>query len=388
MDAKKNKGARGRRIMQLIHMAAYVLTGVILVAWRYRTGGGFIYVYAALFLMLPLIRCVDIAIHELGHLLGGLLSGYRFVWVQIAGLTVSRREDGRLRMGRMTTPGESGACMMEPPELKDGKMPYLLFGAGGVLANFIAAAGFGAAACFVDEPTVWMICLAFAVWNAEGMLISGIPFSCNIENDARNILEMSRSDEAVGRIWRAQMISAQMFRGVPYKDMPEEWFPMPADEELLSSTLAADEAVRYYHWLAGQDRDEEANRLADRLLEEGALLSDSQRATLRVNRAFYEMMQGVRTQEECKAIADQWLDEPTKRYISALGSSPSGLRVQFALAMLVKGHTYKADQIEEEYDEAVKKDIRVRDPERDKEYFRKVREAYARRKGTAEEIHR
>ena len=174
-------------------------------------------------------------------------------------------------------------------------------------------------------------------------------------------------------------ISAQMFRGVLIKDMPEEWFPIPDAEELRVSALAADEAVRYYHRLAEQDRDDEADQLADRLLEDGILLSGNQRASLRINRALSEMKRGVRTQEECKEIAEKWLDGPTKRYINALGSSPNGLRVQFGLAMLVRGHIYKADQIEKEYDEAVRKDSMIRDREHDKKYFAEVREAYKRR---------
>ena len=372
-------------IMRLIGIAASALSGAAVILWIRRMGIGLIYAYAGLSLLF-LARVMEIAIHELGHLAGGSMSGYRFVCIEVAGFTVSRAESGRLRIGRMNIPGADGHCLMEPPELKDGKMPYKRLGAGGILANLIAAAAFCAAALLADGPTSRMIFTVFAIWNAAGVLISGIPCRGYVDNDAQNLLEMSRSEEAVRKYRQGMMMSVMKFRGVSLKDMPEEWFYLPADEELHSSTFAVDDAFQYYYRLAELERDEEAEQLADRLLAEGIPLNDGQRATLRINRAIAEMKKGIKTQEECLKISEQWLDEPTKRYISALGRSLNGLRVQYALAMLVKGHVYKARQLEEDYNEAVRKHPTVRDQERDKKFFREVREAYERRK--TEEIHK
>lgn len=293
MGAEKNGS---RNIMRVLGITAYALTGAAVILWIRRMGVGLIYAYAGLILLF-LVRIVDISIHELGHLVGGLMSGYRFVCIQIAGLTVSRAADGRLRIGRMNLPGANGHCLMEPPEIKNGKMPYRMLGAGGILANLIAAAAFGMAAFRADGPTARMLFTVFAIWNAADVLINGIPFRGYVDNDAQNLLEMSRSQEAVRKYRQGMMMSVMKFRGVRIKDMPEEWFYLP-----------------------------------------------------------------------------------TKQYISALGRSPNGLRVQYALAMLVKGHIYKARLLEEEYDEAVRKHPMTRNEEEDKKFFREIREAYERRK--------
>lgn len=250
----------------------------------------------------------------------------------------------------------------------------------GLYARMKSGTGFGMAAFLADGPTPRMLFTVFAIWNAADVLINGIPFRGYVDNDAQNLLEMSRSQEAVRKYRQGMMMSVMKFRGVRIKDMPEEWFYLPTDEELRSSTFAVDDAFQYYYRLAAQDRDEEAERLTDRLLAEGVPLNDGQRAVLRINRAIAEMKKGVKTQEECLGISEKWLDGPTKQYISALGRSPNGLRVQYALAMLVKGHIYKARRLEEEYDEAVRKHPMTRNEEEDKKFFREIREAYERRK--------
>lgn len=84
-------------------------------------------------------------LHEAGHLVFGLASGYRFVSFRIGSL-MWQKDGGKLRFCRFQLAGTGGQCLMAPPDLTDGKMPYKLYNLGGALMNLIAAAQDEAAA--------------------------------------------------------------------------------------------------------------------------------------------------------------------------------------------------------------------------------------------------
>ena len=64
-------------------------------------------------------------LHEGGHLIFGLMTGYRFCSFRI-GKVMIVMQDGRLRLSRMHIAGTGGQCLMTPPEMVDGRMPYAL----------------------------------------------------------------------------------------------------------------------------------------------------------------------------------------------------------------------------------------------------------------------
>ena len=63
---------------------------------------------------------LQIVLHEGGHLLFGLLSGYRFVSFRIFNWTLIRQE-GKFRLKRFGIAGPGGQCLMLPPD-----QPHLL----------------------------------------------------------------------------------------------------------------------------------------------------------------------------------------------------------------------------------------------------------------------
>lgn len=78
-----------------------------------------------------------IILHETGHLVCGLLSGYKFVSFRIYSLTFIKM-DGRLRVRRYSIAGTGGQCLLTPPDLPLKKIPTGWYNFGGVLFNIIA----------------------------------------------------------------------------------------------------------------------------------------------------------------------------------------------------------------------------------------------------------
>ena len=77
---------------------------------------------AVLFGIVSLVVSVPllIMVHEAGHLVCGLLSGYKFVSFRIFDFTILRSE-GRLRVKRFAVAGTGGQCLLSPPDKADRK---------------------------------------------------------------------------------------------------------------------------------------------------------------------------------------------------------------------------------------------------------------------------
>ena len=68
-----------------------------------------------------------VLIHEAGHLLFGLVTGYRLVSFRLFSL-ILKKKDGRWRICREPAmmAGIAGQCLMAPPRKKNGRFPYRL----------------------------------------------------------------------------------------------------------------------------------------------------------------------------------------------------------------------------------------------------------------------
>lgn len=77
--------------------------------------------------------------HEAGHLVAGLLSGYRFSSFRIGNFMLVK-ENEKMKCKRLSLAGTGGQCLMIPPDMIDGKIPFVLYNLGGSLMNLVMAA--------------------------------------------------------------------------------------------------------------------------------------------------------------------------------------------------------------------------------------------------------
>ena len=136
--------------MKLLQILLYLLAGmclgvVIIVSGAYVSGGvssltsgrlQFFINYFGMILLFLLSYEIQLIIHESGHLLFGLLTGYSFSSFRI-GTTMFLMEDGKLVRKKLQISGTGGQCLMVPPDTE--KPPFLLYNLGGVILNFITA---------------------------------------------------------------------------------------------------------------------------------------------------------------------------------------------------------------------------------------------------------
>lgn len=186
---------------------------------------------------------LSIAAHEAGHLVFGLMTGYGFVSYRVGSLTIVR-SDSKLKIRRMKLAGTGGQCLMSPPEMKDGKYPFVLYQLGGAIFNLVFSAVFISVAVAVSGPQALRVILAdIGLINLATALTNGIPLRLGaVDNDGRNALSLGKNSAALAAMHTQLSIAAAGAKGQRLRDMPEEWFTMP-DEKDMDNTLVATIAV-------------------------------------------------------------------------------------------------------------------------------------------------
>lgn len=175
-------------------------------------------------LALLLAVVVLVPIHELGHLVCGRLSGYRFVSFRIFNFTFIK-ENGRLKVKKFAVAGTGGQCLLSPPDMPDDRIPTFWYNAGGVAANILVLL-LSLPLMFSGNPYVKEAALIFILTDAVLILMNGIPLP-GICNDAYNALMLGRKPEAKRGMLLQLRANALIQNGVRPKDMPPEWFIVP-----------------------------------------------------------------------------------------------------------------------------------------------------------------
>ena len=139
---KKKKTDWGGMLMVLFFLLIGGACGLLILDYMDAAGvedfGSFLLYFGLLLLALYAVMYLQIILHEGGHLIFGLLTGYGFSSFRVGSLMLQKTEEG-LRFRRMSLAGTGGQCLMTPPALQNGTMPFVLYNLGGVLMNLLTA---------------------------------------------------------------------------------------------------------------------------------------------------------------------------------------------------------------------------------------------------------
>lgn len=170
---------------------------------------------------------LNVILHELGHMIAGLISGYQFSSFRIFNITWVV-EDGKIKMKKFSIQGTAGQCLMIPPEGKGLDYPVVFYNLGGVIMNFITAVIFIALGFAVDNPIFFVIALPGIFF----MILNGIPLKINgMPNDGENAFHLKKNRIAMKSMDIQLRCNALQMEGVRLKDMPEEWFQIEEEPD-------------------------------------------------------------------------------------------------------------------------------------------------------------
>ena len=261
---------------------------------------------------------------ELGRLLCGLLTGYKFSSFSFGRFTLAKQR-GKLRLCR--TSSKKLNCIMVPPPMENGRFPYKLYYLGGSIFNLLLAA---CAAFLAVRFRVVPLALCAAAeaaflffWSA---LINFIPLRTeNYINHACSAVMAGKTEESLYRCHAKLNRLAAELSGVRMRDMPKDWLHMPRDYELRMAD-GAEEAFQLHCKRMDEHRFTEALEIADRIFAQNTEGPFPLQGDLLNNCVYLCLM-------EDKSAAD-YKTPAWELFRSHNGGNLAALRTEYAMALL------------------------------------------------------
>ncbi len=282
---------------------------------------------------------LQIIIHEAGHLVTGLFSGYKFVSFRIFNYTILKTFGG-LKIKKFSIAGTGGQCLMTPPDCPIEDLKYVWYNLGGVLFNIL----FSAVAIIlwwdvVKNEFVNIFLMLFALIGVLLALMNGIPLKLFISNDGMNLKRLYSSIEARRIFANSLKVNSMIQDGKRPKEMPEECFWL-ADEINFNDYFA----MQQYNFVAGLYLDKEQYDEAYNMYDEIIAHKDEILELFYVEAVCEFVYLSLLRGDKDKAV--EFLDDKVKTYIEQYGKVMSSkLRVQCAMSLLKDGDKAKALEV-------------------------------------------
>ena len=339
MKKEKKKPEWQRILSTAFAILASMATGVALALGNFRFAidslPKLLFFLGALYVVMVL----HVIIHEAGHLVFGLLTGYKFCSFRIFSF-MWLQEEGKLKLKRHSLAGTGGQCLMAPPDMMDGKFPVFWYNMGGSILNLLTSALVFLIFLLVqDIPNLAHLLLIFSVLGFLLGILNGVPLRVGaVDNDGYNAIALVKNPLALEALWLQLKIAEQSAKGVRLKDMPEAWFIVPSDEDMKNSLVSA-RGVFVCNRLMDAGKFAEAEQLMGKLLSIESGMPELYRQILSCDRLFLELV-GENRQEIVAAMQTKGL----QNFRKAMKRYPGVLRTEYALALRQERDIAKAQK--------------------------------------------
>jgi len=295
------------------------------IAWPQKIDFWFILIFIV---SMYLAYFVQMIIHEAGHLVCGLFTGYRFVSFRIGSFMIASR-GGKIEIRRYSLAGTGGQCLLAPPDMKEGRIPYKLYNLGGALFNFLSA-GLFLVFWYVTKNTVLSsFCFFGMVFGIIIGLLNGIPLQISgVDNDGRNIVSLGKAPESMRAFWLQLKINSMQMEGIRLKDMPAEWFKLPDGWPMDNSICAAIAVVVCNREIDRMEFTRGAELAAELVGEKNGLIP-LYNQILTIELIFAELLDKNR-----KAVLDEMWTREFQRFLTAMKTYPSVIRLRYSYELL------------------------------------------------------
>ena len=330
MKKKKNYGDIAAKIIMLLTGAVcgiFIIFTINFFGTLAKGPAAFLLMFAEAMIIMYIASFVQTIIHESGHLIFGLITGYKFVSFRI-GHFMFIKEKGRLKIKLYNVVGTAGQCLMMPPQWNE-KIPYRLYNLGGCIMN-AATALFALAAYFAaGAEGFFALCMAMlAVMGLSMALTNGIPMRVGgISNDGMNAALLGKKENTLRAFWLQLYVNGLIAKGERYRNMPREWFRLPEGEE-LSDPICCAMGVMLYNFCFDMHEFDEAEQTINYMLNAPGLL-DVEKNELLCELLFLRVLRGA-PKEEIDSLLTPKLD----KYIKATASYVSRRRLAYAYQLL------------------------------------------------------
>lgn len=280
---------------------------------------------------------IQLIIHELGHLIFGLISKYKFSSFRIGNLILVKNNK-KIKLKLLKISGTGGQCIMIPPKSENGKIPVILYNLGGALANIITAFIFIIFHIIVNDKVIlayiFDILALFGIYFAA---LNGIPMKMGIiDNDGFNAISLSKDKSAQKAFLIQLKINEALSNNKRLKEMPAEWFEINKNANLNNSLIAAI-LVLSCNRLLDEHEFKKANKKMDTILKKETAIVGLHYNLLICDRIYCCLLEN--NVKEVKKL----YNEATKNFMTSMKNYPSIIRTNYALSLLLDKDQTKAN---------------------------------------------
>lgn len=279
---------------------------------------------------------VSVILHETGHLLGGLLTGWKFVSFRVGSLTLVNRGD-RLQFCRANLPGTAGQCLLEPAE----QGGWTLYDLGGGLMNLLTG---GLLLCLPPFVRAAGAALLTAFGLSEVAIGWNNLFPMRLKsmtNDGYQLLERRKSPQS-GETARLLMKAyAALLRARTYEELPGELVSRVRSFECADFSNISEVNLFSYRadFAFGFGDYDEAREISEKIAgnkDALGLFRTEARARL-----LYFLLLGGAPETEIDALYDS---KELRAYLKGTACLPGTKRLMFAYHLLRRGDTEAAEK--------------------------------------------
>lgn len=186
---------------------------------------------------------VQIVLHELGHMIGGLITGWRLLYIQVHKL-VFNREDRRLKI---IVAGDIGyRCIMYPVTLTTNALIYTM---GGCIINLLSGAcGLIIMITAPLSPVMWLYTWCFTVFGIGMYFMNGIASTKRVCND-KACYKLLKADKQTKKCHNGQLLIAKdLVKGLTYSQIRRDIIYICPDV-IRDDIQAYQSLLEYYYYL-------------------------------------------------------------------------------------------------------------------------------------------
>ena len=211
--------------------------------------------------------------HELGHVAGGALAGFRFVLFVGGPLRVVREVSGRITWGLNRDPGlVGGVALSIPPDDRDLTRRLAMLYASGPAASLLLGVGAGVWVAVTPDPLStaagWIIAPAGLVSASIGVLTL-VPMPVGVfKSDGHRLLTLLRRGPEAARLKDALLLTAASLRGT----RPRDWDAALVARVLDPGTMPAGFASLAHEHAVDTGDHAAATRCLPQLLADAAMV--------------------------------------------------------------------------------------------------------------------
>ncbi len=288
-------------------------------------------------------------IHESGHLIFGLISGFRFISFRIGStIFLKDQKSNKIKKKKYFMAGTGGQCILDTPK-DETKKPFILYNLGGVFLNLIFAVINGVIYIFVKELIIGYFFLFMMLQNILMIILNGIPLRSNyIDNDGYNTKQISKSNLAKEAFYAQIKITKSTTNNIRLKDMDESFFLF--DQELTEKNSMVS-TIKLFRIERLIDEHKYLEAIEDlKLLLNDDTLAGIYQNTVKSDLIFCYLV--TNNQE----LAKKYIDKGFKNMLKMKMPVPNMIRYKYTYYLLLENDVEKASaertylaQIEEKY---------------------------------------